>query len=304
MKKGWLCNSVLIYEMLDVKKEFYISIDYDRQLQKPVITYSKQGGMSLKEIEKRYADTLYRIPIDVQEGLSYSKLLEVADNLGVHEKQSSLVFLLKNLWECFVQRDALTVQINPLIFSKDDKFYAAHCFVRTDPDASYRQQEIQSMRDYSQLHPMERATEQQGIKFIKTDGNIGVISNGAAMAQASMDFITQLGGKCGSFCDVGGQTYHEQIQYVFMLLQDDPETKVIYINCYGGLQDTQKIAGVIITEFKKIKTLDTPLVIRLKGLSAKESMKQLQDYIDESGTDLIHIVEDFGESAELAAKLS
>lgn len=102
MEKGWICNSVLVYEKINVAQEFYISIDYDRSLQKPVITYSPRGGMPLAAIAKRYPDSIYQIPIDMQKGLDLNMLLEVADNLGIHEKQSSLVFLIKNLWECFI----------------------------------------------------------------------------------------------------------------------------------------------------------------------------------------------------------
>lgn len=104
----------------------------------PVITYSSRGGMTLPVIQSRYPETVHRINVDIEKGLDLNILLQVADNLGIHEKQSSLVFLIKNMWECFIQRDALRVQINPLIFSKDKRFHAANCHIKVDPDASYR----------------------------------------------------------------------------------------------------------------------------------------------------------------------
>ena len=148
---------------------------------------------------------------------------------------------------------------------------------------------------------MERATVQQGLKFIHMSGNVGVISNGAALGMASMDLVAELGGKAGAFCDIGGQTYHEQIEYVFMLLQEDPQTKVILINFFGGLHDTQKICGVIINCFKRNDLL-TPVVIRLKGLSSKEAQKQMHAYIEQSGCNLLHVVEDFEQACAKAVE--
>lgn len=130
---------------------------------------------------------MHHINVDVEKGLDLNILLEVADNLGIHEKQSSLVFLIKNMFECFIQRDALRVQINPLIFSKDHRFHAANCHIKIDPDASYRQQEIQTMYDHTQVAPLERAADQAQLRFVKMPGDIALISNGGALGMATMD---------------------------------------------------------------------------------------------------------------------
>jgi len=139
MTDGYFCGSVLVYEQLDISREFLLKIDYDYAAQKPKITYSTRGGMPLSLVAKRYPDTIHEIFIDVNEGLNMQSLLKVAGDLGVVNKQSFLIFLIKNMYEAFIQRDALRIEINPLIFARDQKFYAANCQIKIDPDAIFRQ---------------------------------------------------------------------------------------------------------------------------------------------------------------------
>lgn len=120
--RGLICNSVLIMEKLEVEKEFYISIDYDRSSQKPIITYSTRGGMSVEQIKKRYPNSIHQFTVEIDKGLDLSVLMKVAEDLGISEKQSALAFLIKNMFECFVQRDAISISINPLIYDRDRNF--------------------------------------------------------------------------------------------------------------------------------------------------------------------------------------
>ena len=174
-----------------------------------MIIYSDRGGMTLPRIEACYPETVHKIYVEHRLGLDLKQLLRVAIDLGMENQQSSLVFLIKNLYECFLQRDALRVSINPLVLTRENEIKAANCHVYIDPDASYRQQEMQSIQDFKQATKLEKIAIRSDMKFVDLHGNIGIISNGAAVGMATSDYVAECGGKPANFLDAGGFTVHE-----------------------------------------------------------------------------------------------
>ena len=160
-ERGNICNSVMVNEKLEIEREFYFSLDICRKHQQPVITYSPYGGHPLSIIERRYPESIHKVYVDIQKDLKLNDLFAVADNLGIHEKQSTLAFFLKNLWECYKQKDAHRILINPLIYASDHRFYAANCQIKVDENSIFRQPEIAAMCDYSQVGVLERAAFQR-----------------------------------------------------------------------------------------------------------------------------------------------
>ena len=149
--------------------------------------------------------------------------------------------MVKNLYECFIQRDCLEIQINPLVLTPDRKFVAANIIVRLDPDAIYRQQELSTLIDPSQMTIAERIAFNYDLKYVELDGNIGMVSNSAGLCMTSNDGVATYGGKSANFSDLGGAAIHEQIDMLLQLLNDDNKVRVIFINCYGGLMSMEKV---------------------------------------------------------------
>jgi succinyl-CoA synthetase beta subunit len=199
----------------------------------------------MQTLEANHKD-FRRIYVDVQQGLSVIQLQQVADELGISDKKSEMVFLLKHLYDCFIQRDAEIIEINPLVYTRDQKIVAAGTKVIIDDNALFRQAELKSEQDRTQVNYKERIAQSYELQYVYTDGNIGVLANGAGLAMATMDIIKLKGGEPANFLDVGGTASHEQIMEAVKLLENDERIGSIIFNIFGGIMSCERIAASIL----------------------------------------------------------
>ena len=210
----------------------------------------------------------------MRKGLNINMLMQVVNALGMSEKKNELIFLLNHLYDCFVQRDAEIIEINPLVYTKDKRIVAADTKVIIDDNALFRQADLLAEEDRTQANYKESIAHSYDLQYICTQGNIGVLANGAGLAMASMDCIKYFGGEPANFLDIGGTATHEQIMEAIKLLETDEEITAIYINIFGGITSCDRIASSIIKTAEEINA-KTPIVMRLKGNSADSARNMI-----------------------------
>ena len=190
---------------------------------------------------------------------------------------------MKNLWECFIQRDVVHLEINPLIYTPQNRFYAAHSFMMIDDHAKFRQQNLATLQDFTQMSWIERAARQSDIKLIRMDGKIGVLSNGAGTMMSTSDYLATIGGQPSAVVDIGGGNSGTQIQYAVQLLMEDPQTKALLFNCYwGDVQNLNRITRVIRIS-DGLGLIRKPIILRYKGINDEMAYENIREYKAESG---------------------
>ena len=298
-RDGLVCLGVLVMEHLDAKSQYFLQMSYDRREMKPVITYSTVGGKTYEALQKYYPETINKVHIDVNEGITIQQIRKVADDLGLRFKQSAIHFLIKNLYECFTQRDCTFIQLSPLVLTHDNTFRAANVTVHIDPNALYRQQQMALMADLSQKHMKERVASFADLNFHYLGGDIGVVSNSAGGCMATCDLLTAYGGQPANFSDLGGSVIHEQIESLLDLLETDKNISVIFVNCFGGIVNVDKIIATLRNHASQ-GLIKKPIVLRALGNKAFEGLKMVPtDY--EYG---IYVENDMDAAARLCVQVS
>jgi succinyl-CoA synthetase beta subunit len=275
--EGKICERVLVTEKVDVGREMYFAILYDRETQGPVIVASKVGGTSIEDIAVADPRAIVKVPIAVEEGMTKAKAREVAAALGFgEEKVGAAATQVQRLYEMFVNKDATLLEVNPLVETTDGRVLCIDAKINFDDNAEFRQKEIFAMRDVSQEDPREVAASKFDLNYIGLDGNIGCLVNGAGLAMATMDIIKLHGGSPANFLDVGGSATEEQVTEAFRILNADAKVKAILVNIFGGIMRCDVIALGIITAAKTVD-LRVPLVVRLQGNMVDEAKALLAD---------------------------
>jgi len=287
---------VLIEKATNIDKEFYAAITLDRSKSKPVLMVSAAGGMEIEEIVKENPDAIIIETIDPELGLMPYQARKLAFKLGLPVKDASKIFL--KMWEIYKDLDASLVEINPLVLTKEGKVVALDAKMDIDDNALFRHHDLAELEDEEQLPPQEREAKKYNLNYVKLNGNIGCMVNGAGLAMTTMDIVKLAGGEPANFLDVGGGANVEQIANAFRILMGDPDVKVVFINIFGGILRVDRLAKGII-EASKMVEIRVPIVARLEGTNAEEGRKLLL----ESGLDIIP-VKDMWEGAKKAVELA
>jgi len=232
---GLPVNSVYLVQKLNIDKEFYLSITLDRAGGCPVYIYSPEGGMSIEDVAHETPEKIFRININPFTGPDVEDLITAATNLGIPEQKSQLVWLMKSLYDCFIERDCDMVEINPLITTKEGQVMAADSKVTIDSNAAYRQKDLAEQEDQTQLNRRESHAAKFDLNYIHIGGNIGCLVNGAGLAMSTMDIISLYGGSPANFLDVGGSADGDQMTEAVKILNNDEEVKAIFVNIFGGI---------------------------------------------------------------------
>ncbi|CAL1696427.1 unnamed protein product [Somion occarium] len=297
---GRICNAVMLAERRDPAHEYYIAVLNDRTTGGPVLVASSQGGMNIEEVAAKDPSAIITTPIDFDNGLSREEALGVAKKLGFQgedaESQAADIFI--NLYKIFKDKDATQIEINPLAETKDGAVLCMDAKFGFDDNAEFRQPEIFALRDITQEDPSEVEAQKANLNFIKLDGNIGCLVNGAGLAMATMDVLALHGGNPANFLDVGGGATPETVKKAFEIISRDPKVKSIFINIFGGIMRCDYIAEGVIRAKKEL-SMDIPLVVRLKGTMEDEA----KELIRESGLTIIPF-DDLDEAAAVAVKLA
>jgi succinyl-CoA synthetase beta subunit len=287
---------VLIEKATNIDKEYYAAITLDRSKSKPVLMASAAGGMEIEEIVKENPDAIIIETIDPELGLMPYQARKMAYKLGLPVKEAAKIFL--KMWEVYKDNDASLVEINPLVVTKEGKVVALDAKMDIDDNALFRHPELAELEDEEQLPPQEREAKKYNLNYVKLNGNIGCMVNGAGLAMTTMDIVKLAGGEPANFLDVGGGANVEQIANAFRILMGDPDVKVVFINIFGGILRVDRLARGII-EASKMVEIRVPIVARLEGTNAEEGRKLLL----ESGLNIIP-VKDMWEGAQKAVELA
>ncbi len=300
--KGRQVHRLLMEEGANIAKELYLSILVDRDTGWPTFIASTEGGMEIEEVAAHTPEKIIKEAIDPAVGFQAHNGRNVAFALGLQNIEPAVinpfVKMLGNLYRLFMEKDSALVEINPLIITKEKGLIALDGKVSFDDNGLFKHEDVQKMRDLNEEEPLEIEATANNLNYVKLDGNIGCMVNGAGLAMATMDVIKLAGSEPANFLDVGGGATKETVAAGFRILLKDPNVKGIFINIFGGIVRCERIAHGVIEAAKEVK-ITVPLVVRLQGTNAEEGRKLLA----ESGLKL-DVADDLWEAAQKIVKLT
>ena len=261
-------------------KEFYLSILLDRSKGENVIMYSTEGGVDIEQVAHDTPDKIFKEWVHPSGGLQGFQARKIAFNLGLSgESFKSCVKFVTNLYNAYTGLDASMLEINPLFKTSDEKMIAVDCKMNIDDNALMRHNDVAALRDTTEEDPTEVEAGRYNLNFVKLDGNVGCMVNGAGLAMATMDMIKLAGGEPANFLDVGGTANAQTVEAGFRIIMKDPNVKAILINIFGGIVRCDRVAAGVIDAYNKLGNINIPIIVRLQGTNAEEAKK----LIDESG---------------------
>src|SRR6188508_1589398 len=270
----------MYYDGPTERKEFYLSVLLDRSKGQNVIMYSTEGGMNIEEVAHNTPEKIFKEWVHPAGGLQPFQARKIAFNLGLSgESFRNCVKFVTNLYNAYVGLDCAMLEINPLFKTSDDKIIAVDCKMNIDDNALMRHPDVASLRDISEEDPTEVEAGKHNLNFVKLDGNVGCMVNGAGLAMATMDMIKLSGGEPANFLDVGGTANAQTVEAGFRIIMKDPKVKAILINIFGGIVRCDRVAQGVIDAYKNMGNIRIPIIVRLQGTNAEEAKK----LIDESG---------------------
>jgi succinyl-CoA synthetase beta subunit len=275
--QGQKVQRLLIEEGSAIDRELYLGIVLDRAAARLVFMASQAGGMEIEEVAKETPEKIYKEYIDPAIGLQPYQARKLAFKLGLKPTQvNDAVKFMLGLYKAFVETDSTLMEINPFITTKEDKLLALDCKINFDDNAMFRHKDLKELRDLSEEDPLEVEASKFALNYIKLDGSIACMVNGAGLAMATMDIIEYAGGKAANFLDVGGGANQEQIENAFGILLSDPNVKAIFINIFGGILRVDVLATAVVAAAKKLN-VQLPIILRLEGTNVEEGRKILQE---------------------------
>ena len=280
-------------------KEFYVSVLLDRSTGKNTIMYSTEGGMDIEEVAHNTPHLIFKEEIDPLVGLQPFQARKIAFNLGVSgDAFKNMVKFVHSLYNAYTDIDAALFEINPVLKTSDDKIIAVDAKVNLDENALYRHKDLAALRDLKEEDPTEVEAGQFNLNYVKLDGNVGCMVNGAGLAMATMDIIKLSGGEPANFLDVGGTASAETVKNAFHIILKDPNVKAILINIFGGIVRCDRVANGVVEAYQSIGDIPIPIIVRLQGTNAVEAKK----IIDDSGLN-VHSAITLQEAADLVRQV-
>lgn len=272
---GRVVKRLLIEQGMSIAKELYVGMLVDRGSGRVVVMASAEGGMDIEEVAAKHPEKILKELVDPGLGLAGFQARNLAYGLGLKgdTAKNAAQFLLK-LYRAFVDIDGSLAEINPLVLTTDGKVFALDCKMNFDENAMFRHRDIEALRDLNEEEPSEIEAKKHDLNFIKLDGNIGCMVNGAGLAMATMDTIKHFGGQPANFLDVGGSASAEKVTAAFKIITADPAVKSIFVNIFGGIMKCDVIADGIVDAVKEVG-LKVPLVVRLEGTNVELGKKKL-----------------------------
>ncbi|SHK32908.1 ADP-forming succinate--CoA ligase subunit beta [Thermocrinis minervae] len=289
-------SRVWIEKATKIKKEYYLSITLDRAVSKPVVIASAEGGMEIEEVAKEKPEAIITFHVDPALGLMPYQARELAFRLGLPVNE--FVKILTTLYKVYMDYDCSLLEINPLVLDEEGRIVLLDAKMEIDDNALLRHKDVEELEDLSQLDPLEVEAKKYSLNYIKLDGNIGCMVNGAGLAMTTMDIIKLAGGEPANFLDVGGGANVEQIANAFRILMADPNVKAVFINIFGGILRCDRLAEGLIQAAKMVD-IKVPVVVRMEGTNVEEGRRILA----ESGLRFIN-AEDMWDGAKKAVELA
>ncbi|HXS38501.1 MAG TPA: ADP-forming succinate--CoA ligase subunit beta [Flavipsychrobacter sp.] len=280
---GKRVNKILVaqdmyYDGPSERKEFYLSILLDRAKKQNVIMYSTEGGMDIEEVAHNTPEKIFKEWVHPNFPLQPFQARKIAFNFGLSGLAfKNMVSFVTNLYNAYAGLDCSMLEINPLFKSADDKVIAVDCKMNLDDNALIRHTDIADMRDKSEEDPTEVEAGEYNLNYVKLDGNVGCMVNGAGLAMATMDMIKLAGGEPANFLDVGGTANAQTVEAGFRIIMKDPHVKAILINIFGGIVRCDRVAAGVIEAYNKLGNINIPIIVRLQGTNAEQAKKLIED---------------------------
>ena len=278
--KGQQVKRVLVEEGMDIKKELYVSLLVDRGSQQVVMLASTEGGMDIEQVAANTPEKILKVGIDPTIGMRPYQATELAYGLEIDKINPKLIrpaaVLFQGLYEAFVNEDCSLVEINPLVLTGDGRVIALDSKITIDDNALFRHKDTLELRDLDEEDPAETEASENDLNYIRLDGSIGCMVNGAGLAMGTMDIIKACGGEPANFLDVGGGSTQERVELAFRLISSDPHVKCILINIFGGIVRCDMVAAGVVAAIKNVD-LKVPVVVRLEGTNAAEAHQIVND---------------------------
>jgi succinyl-CoA synthetase beta subunit len=298
--KGLTVEKVLVTSKIDIKEEYYLGVVLDRASQAPVVMVSKAGGIDIEEVAATTPEKIVKQVVDMHWGLLPFQALDIVTRAGLpHETVRPASAILTALVKAFIESDASLAEINPLALTSDGKVQAADAKILIDDNGLFRQKEYASWAEPEEANPLEYEAKKVGLTYVKLDGNVGIIGNGAGLVMTTLDMVARVGGKPANFLDIGGGAKAEVMYKALTFVARDPQVKGILVNIFGGITRGEEVAkGVIMAQAELPKGM--PIVVRLSGTGAEEGRAMLKD----AGLDWGHDMRDAAQKivAAIAAK--
>jgi len=298
---GHIVRRLWIERASEIAKEYYLSITFDRGEKKPLFMLTTEGGIEIEQVAEETPEKLARLHVDPLEGYQPYQARRLIYGAGIADpnEQKQLLDIVGKLYACFVGTDAMLCEINPLIVTPEGEVRALDSKFTVDDNALYKHPEIAEMRDPESVPPEERAAREKGVTYVKLDGEVGILGNGAGLVMSTLDVITLAGGRPANFCDLGGGGDAQGVVDALEVISADPQVRSIYFNIFGGITRTDEVARGILTALEQIG-IEHPIVVRLDGTNAEEGRRILAD----SGQDNLYVEPTMLEGAKRAVELA
>ena len=276
--RGHTVRKVLVERASDIEREYYLSVTFDRSAKKPLFMFTTQGGIDIEEVAASSPEALVRLHVDPLEGCHPWHARRLVYGAGVEDpsEQKQIAAIVGKLYDAFVGCDAMLCEINPLIVTPDGEVRALDAKFSVDDNALFRHPDIAEMRDVDAADPLEALAREKGVTYVRLDGEVGVLGNGAGLTMATVDVVTFVGGRPADFCDLGGGGDAQGVVDALEVITRDPQVRSIYFNIFGGITRCDEVARGILQALERMR-IEDPIVVRLDGTNAEEGRRLLQE---------------------------
>jgi len=298
---GHIVRKLWIESASEIAKEYYLSVTFDRGEKKVLLMLTTEGGIEIEQVAADTPQKLARLHVDPLEGYQPYQARRLIYGAGVDDpnEQKQLLDIIGKLYACFIGTDAMLCEINPLIVTPEGEVRALDSKFTVDDNALYKHPDIAELRDPESVPPEERAAREKGVTYVKLDGEVGILGNGAGLVMSTLDVITLAGGRPANFCDLGGGGDAQGVVDALEVISADPQVRSIFFNIFGGITRTDEVARGILTALEQM-SIPHPIVVRLDGTNAEEGRRILA----EAGPGNLHVEPTMLEGAERAVELA
>jgi succinyl-CoA synthetase beta subunit len=298
---GHVVRKLWIEHASDIAKEYYLSITFDRGTKKPLFMLTTEGGVEIEQVAAENPDALARLHVDPLEGFQPYQGRRLVYGAGIDDpsEQKQILAIVEKLHRCFVESDAMLTEINPLIVTPDGEVRALDAKFTVDDSSLFRHPDIAEMRDVGAADPQERFAREKGVTYVKLDGNVGILGNGAGLSMSTVDVVVVAGGKPANFCDLGGGGDAQGVVDALEVITSDEQVRSIFFNIFGGITRCDEVARGILVALEQMQ-IELPIVVRLDGTNAEEGRKILADAAPPN----LHVEPTMLEAAQRAVELA
>jgi succinyl-CoA synthetase beta subunit len=298
---GHVVRKLWIEQASDIAKEYYLSITFDRGTKQPLFMLTTEGGVEIEQVAEENPDALARLHVDPLEGFQPYQARRLIYGAGIEDpsEQKQLLSIIEKLYKCFIESDAMLTEINPLIVTPDGEVRALDSKFTVDDSALFRHPDIAEMRDVEAADPHERLAREKGVTYVKLDGDVGILGNGAGLSMSTVDVVVVAGGRPANFCDLGGGGDAQGVVDALEVITSDDQVRSIFFNIFGGITRGDEVARGILAALEQMK-IDLPIVVRLDGTNAEEGRRLL----NEAAPPNLHVEPTMLEAAQRAVELA